>query len=327
MTQPERFKAAVALSREGRLMACGNQEKPDPEAMHRAARRLGISVAALTAAAAATAIAPVASAATSSTTAGGLSSAGTVIGKSSSLYLVTSVVKGTLIGLGLTIATYSGVQWMDSNAPVNAPSASTVPVQVSQPLQRNVKVPVVERAPAMLQDPSPATAEVQRVLPSSASNAGAIVAEQPREPLIAPVTGTAASARFEDSEPASLLPIQKLPAADINSSQSRSSAAAGAPSSRSATADVQLAREVASLDRVRALANRGDATSALSELNSFGRSLGYVTLQKEALLVHIDVLLSLGRKAEAIGIARQLLAIGAPATQRNRLDALIRGQP
>ena len=325
MNQPERFKAAAALSPEGRLMTFGNQEKPDPEAIHRAARRLGISAAALTSAAAATAIAPAASAATSSATAVGLGSAGTVVGKSASLYLVTSVVKGTLIGLGLTIATYSSVQWMDSHAPVNAPSATTVPVQANR--QRNAKAPVIASAPSLLQDPPPATAEVPRVLPSSANTAGAIVTEPAREPVIASIRGAAATARFEDSEPASLPPIQTSSSMDANSSSGRSSAAAGAPSSRSASADVRLAREVASLDRVRALANRGDATGALSELNGFGRSLGYVALQKEALLVHIDVLLSLGRKAEAIAIARQLLAIGAPATQRNRLDALIRSQP
>lgn len=86
-------------------------------------------------------------------------------------------------------------------------------------------------------------------------------------------------------------------------------------------------REEASLDRARASANRGDATTALRELNSFERDFGYATLRKEALLVTIDALLSLGRKAEAVTLARQLLALGAPATQRVKLEALVGKQP
>jgi len=52
----------------------------------------------------------------------------------------------------------------------------------------------------------------------------------------------------------------------------------------------------------------------------------YVALRKEAMLVNVDVLLSLGRRVEAAAIARQLLLLGAPASQRARLEELARGQ-
>jgi hypothetical protein len=89
----------------------------------------------------------------------------------------------------------------------------------------------------------------------------------------------------------------------------------------------QLAGEIASLDRARGFASRGDATGALRELSTYGRNFGYVTLRKEAMLVNIDVLLSLGRRVEAVAIARQLLALGASTTQRAKLEALISNQP
>ena len=91
--------------------------------------------------------------------------------------------------------------------------------------------------------------------------------------------------------------------------------------------DPRLAREVASLDRARASANRGDAADAVRELTGFERSYGYVSLRKEAMLVHVDVLLSLGRQVEAAAIARQLLLAGPPATRRAKLEELVRSQP
>jgi hypothetical protein len=91
--------------------------------------------------------------------------------------------------------------------------------------------------------------------------------------------------------------------------------------------DPRLAREVASLDQARAYAKSGNAAVALRELNGFEASFGYFALRKEAMLVRIDVLLALGRRKEAAATARQLLLSGAPATQRARLEDLVRNQP
>ena len=74
------------------------------------------------------------------------------------------------------------------------------------------------------------------------------------------------------------------------------------------------------MDRARKSANHGDATE-------FERSYGYVALRKEAMIVNIDVLLSLGRRVDAAAIARQLLLLGAPATQRARLEKLVLARP
>jgi hypothetical protein len=91
--------------------------------------------------------------------------------------------------------------------------------------------------------------------------------------------------------------------------------------------DPRLAREVASLDRARASAHRGEPAAALREINSFEKSYGYVALRKESMLVNIDVLLSLGRRADASVLARQLLLAGAPANQRARLEELANAHP
>jgi hypothetical protein len=100
-----------------------------------------------------------------------------------------------------------------------------------------------------------------------------------------------------------------------------------APRNGTTAVDPRLAREVASLDHARATAHRGDAAAALQELDGFEHNYGYVALRKEAMLVRIDVLLSLARRTEAAATARQLLLSGAPANQRARLEDLVRGQP
>jgi hypothetical protein len=81
-------------------------------------------------------------------------------------------------------------------------------------------------------------------------------------------------------------------------------------------------QEVMSLDRVRKLSKQGNAALAMRELDDFDRVHGYRFLSSESKLVRIDVLLSLGMRQVAAGVARQLLLEGAPATQRQRLMAL-----
>ncbi len=174
---------------------------------------------------------------------------------------------------------------------------------------------------------SAAAIAVVRAASAEASGAaGALSSGQPREPIVSRATGAAAPARFDNSGLPELLSSHKPASADSLTSPGSGSASAGALGTRAAPADPRLAHEVASLDRVRAFANRGDAAGALRELNGFGQSYGYATLHKEAMLVNIDVLLSLGRKVEAAALARQLLALGAPATQRAKLESLVSNQ-
>jgi hypothetical protein len=327
MIQPERFKTALATVREGRLMSIASLERPYPEAIHRAARRLGISAAALASAAAATAVAPAAAGATSGTTTVGASTAGGVVGKTVCSFLVASIVKGTLIGLGITVAIYSGVQLVDSGAPANAPISTSLLANANQLHQRNANERGAAAVQPELREPDPAPTRPQQGAAWPGSTVGAMITEQPRQAVVAPAPGAAATARFEDSESPALLSSQKPTATNAIPSEGPVSAAAGTPRTGATLADPRLAREVASLDRARAFANRGDAAGASHELSHFERSFGYATLRKEAMLVNIDVLLSLGRKAEAITIARQLLAMGAPATHRAKLEALVRNQP
>ena len=326
MNQPERFKIAWPSEPAGRLMTSGSQEKPDPQALHRAARRLGISAAAL-ASAAATAIATDAAATVSSAVAAGAVSAGTVVGKTAGSLLTASVIKGTLIGLGITIAAYSGVQLVDSGAPTSATVSAATEVKPSGQTQRKTRQPSVAAMPSGLQEQEPTPPREQPATPSTGGPTRPSVAKLPRESTIAYIAGAAQSVRIEHPEPPALPPTSQPTSTNGTPSPGSVPAAAATPSSSAAPAALQLTREVASLDRARTAAYRGDAASALRELNSFEHDFGYATLRKEAILVTIDVLLSLGRTAEAVTLARQLLAMGAPATQRVKLQALVNKQP
>ena len=326
MNQPERLKTARGSDAAGQLLSSGSQERPNPEAMRRAAQRLGISAAALTYAAA-TAIATEAAAAVSSAVAGGVVSAGAVVGKTAGSLLAASIIKGTLIGLGITIAAYSGVQLVDAGIQSSALNSTSIPKQSSQQPQLKATDPIVIPTPSVLQGPQPTPLKVQPAAPSSASPAKALVAAPPRKSAAPPIFNAAPTARFEDPEPPALLPSHEPAVTDETQRLGAVAPAAATPSAVTAPPELRLMREVASLDRARLAANRGAAATALRELTTFEHDYGYVTLRKEAMLVNIDVLLSLGRKAEAITLARRLLALGAPATQRAKLEGLVDEQP
>ena len=173
----------------------------------------------------------------------------------------------------------------------------------------------------------PETADARNAFNSQAATGSAPFAAQrtvPSDPLSIPAP--APVGRFDDLEsPATVAGSVQGPTESL-AGQTPGASAPAASNMGSMPVDPRLAREVASLDRARAFAARGDPTGALREIDHFQRSSGYFALKKEAMLVNIDVLLSLGQKVEAAAIARQLLALGAPVTQRAKLEELIRGQ-
>ena len=324
MNQPRRFKATL-LGREGRLLAVGSEELPEPEAMHRVARRLGISATALASAGVATTLTSSAGGATSTASIGAIGTVGAAAGKATGSLVATTLVKATVIGLSLGVASYTGTRLIRSKLQSNISREASV-VAVAQRVPRrkvdNVGVPPTNSA---LQNSTPETKGVRVVAASSVNPGEATVAAEPLAPSdplspIAPPVG-----RFEDFEsPAP--PPSRAPTSNTSFTNQDIVGVAAAPSAGALPVDPRLAREVRSLDLARAFANRGNSTGALSELDGFEKSFGYFALRKEAMLVKLDVLLSLGRKAEAAALARQLLLAGAPVTQRTKLEELIRSQ-
>lgn len=291
-------------------MAAGGREKPDPDALHRTACRLGVSAAALAAASSAVTVAQSAAAFTHPTAAAGVGAM-----KTTGSLLLASIVKGSVIGLCVSGGAYVGL-----NAFAPAPKPAIVSPRAGVALasaERNAAPGSPSAPPAPSLTPATETEAIAeraptRFGPAPSSVANLIVPEAaPQQVLPA---AAPPNARFEDESP-------PRPAMDASLA-----GATQAASSHGATglvpADARLAREITSLDRVRKLARQGNAAAAVNELDAFERSVGFAALRTESQLVRIDVLLSLARRDEAAAVARQLLAAGAPATQRNQLQAL-----
>jgi len=310
-----RLRESVHDIEAGSLMALGAELKPDADALQRVARRVGVSTTALAAAQAA-AVKAAAEGGAAATTANT-----TALGKGVGSVLALSVIKGVAIGVCLSGAAYLAV---------HLPKASTRPN------------PVTLQAPMRYASPKPAEsmAAVGAVspLPSGAPDQGARVSSPhrgsttPSKPELSPATaGTSESKETRlhgqlDEVPertaAEPPPLPRDTTSPTVGMSAATSAFVTEPSASARSVDARVMREVVSLDRARALVKQGNATLALRELDEFNRVFGYRVLANESMLVRVDVLLSLGMRQAAAGVARQLLDAGAPATQRQRLVAL-----
>ena len=331
MNQPRRFKADPTLRREGQLMALGTLEVPNPEAKRLVAQRLGISAAALASAAAATVVAPTAAAAATTAATATTASVGTLgaaVAKGTGSFIAVTLVKAAVVGVSLGIVSYAGVRFVRSTNSASEQPSATVASTGKKLAQRARNEGAATAASASaLEDRIEGAASVRANRTSSSSLTSGVSTIAPalssdsRSPAAAPV------ARFDDIEtPAPLV------SAGVNSTESPTSKGAlgdihSANLAGTLHTDPRLAREVRSLDLARARASHGDSAGALQELQGFESQYGYAALRKEAMLVQIDVMLSLGHTVEAAAIARRLLLAGAPATRRASLEALVRAHP
>ena len=313
MNEPHRLKSAKNPGLEGRLTAVAGSEQPDPEAIVRAARRLGVSAAAISALASGVATSSTASAAT----AGAAGAAQVVTMTATGIGAVKAALIG--IGLGVTLAIGTSV--------VSSKSGGNKGVAISNPVQRRI---TEKNETATFVSPPFATAAPEPPSSERAFDVAPITGKLPAvstaRALETPAGGlrrAAPTARFDDVHEA-------LPGAPATASVAISGSIPGALDhvtspigSAPVTADQRLAREVASLDRARNLANHGSTVAGLQELDAFQQHFGYSTLRQEAMLVRFDVLLALGRKGEAAQIARVILTGNVPAAQRKRLQAVV----
>lgn len=291
MNQPQRFKDA--LGREGPFMKAGSDEATPTGAMDRAARQLGIFAPTLAAAISA----EKARAATSGTAT-----------KLAASKVAATLAKGGLVGLGVGLVVLGAANLMHPNMPTRvAPAAPLVSTFIAESAPAgNSPVGPAVIAPAM------ASSVVQPGASTSRERLSASRIATSDEPVTEPN-----SRNGSGSHPLALQP-QSLVAAPAPSNRTPSSVAESP-----APADVRLAREVAGLDRVRALVNRGSAAAALEDLEDFEHRVGFSILQREAALVRIDILRALGRNDDASLAARQLLTM-SPSGERARVEDLLR---
>jgi hypothetical protein len=327
VSQQQRFDPE---SFEGQLLTSGRVELPTALARHRAAQRLGLSAAALGVASAS--VSSVATAATSVTA-----------GSALSLSFVKALVIGVAVGA-------SGIGAIEVARHANAPR-TTSSAQRTSPRPRSeqrVGATLASRSGPLAVDLSPpATANVDAPLSRAGEPAmrAAMASDTVAvEPVNVPVSHHSVAERASAS-PTSVRPTGLVPrttalqagtslplatqAAPVSPRSGRTSEAAASsatvPGVQGANAANQLGDEISSLDRARSALSRGAPDAALHELDAFGRS--YRVLGREVMLVRIDALLALQRKSEAAALARQLLAKGAPAPQRARLEQIANAAP
>jgi hypothetical protein len=318
MKQPRRLKSEKLPGRAGQLLAVGSDEMPEPQAMHRAARQLGVSASVL---AAATSVAGVAST-TAAASAASASSA--TIGVAAGT--TAGVVKVALFGVGLLMAVAVGSTLIPSSMPSKGTGPAIVSIAKHAESAKNMDHHSVSPVTSAERDLDSYT--VLRPTSSRAPTGTSEVSTRTETaaPTITPLPYGAAVGRFEDIESEAATRITESNLTNSLSSSVQTPAGPIATGSVPAPVDPRLAREIASLDRARTYASRGAAAAALRELDAFNRSFGYAALQREAMLVRIDALLAVGRRSEAAATARALLLSGAPVSQRRRLQELAQTQ-
>ena len=314
MKEPVRFKSARNLGLEGRLLAAAFEQQPEPASMKRAAERLGLP-AGLFAASAATVVESLASpAAAASVTAGKVAILGGLGAVGATKAVIVGVSIGVSIAVGATTLHLGGFNRIGARP--SLPQVVSIPATRDAPPSTTVgESEIVQPAPA-----TQTSTTLRRIGPTEETSAPELAAATPsRAPSGAPVVG-----RFDDfgAEPASasrdaLLSQPVSPTAPALQ-------AANPTASGPAALDPRIAREVASLDRARGLARRGDAAAALAEVDGFTRHFGYSALSLEAQFVRIDALVALGRRTEAARLAAGLPWEALSTSQWQRLRGLVR---
>lgn len=316
MKAPTRFKRAHSSGIAGDLMVAGGTEAPSEGALERAAHRLGLP-AGLLATLAVTATTTSATATTSAAIGGASTST------SGAIALITAAKAAALgIGLGATLAV--GAHWVRSSSSGDTPAPRTAVTAPSRETPRSVQLAPTGDVPSANVPVAALSAEPQLAVSSnrsapistSAPHSAAPTFENPGVP------STANDAEPREPAGAGITPPPPIRRAE-NASQGPMAAAAVATTAPQPFSDPRLAREVTSLDRARTFENHGAPAAALRELDDFNRTYGYAAMQREALLVRLDVLLALGQRGAAAQIARELLALGVPAAQQSRLRELV----
>lgn len=307
MNQPRRFKDTSTLT--GHCMTAGSEEKPPTLALQRAAETLGIPLSVLAA---------VTSTASANATNPGAaenvpSSVATNVSNASVSGLTTILAKGAIFGLGGGLLLFTVIGLVRSMAPSTNRTTSAAPIASNVTSQQGIHRPTPttatqREAVPQFGDTAPAPLVRPLVTPSEGAPSGLPSSRQTNhEGRMKSANGSGVAPLTRNADE---LPIPKPPdkTQDVVSGTEL-------PSRTTAPANIRLAREVKSVDQTRALMTSGDAAGALRELDSFDRQFGYSILQREATLVRIDVLLTLGRNTEATTLARRLLATSTSGEQ------------
>jgi hypothetical protein len=327
MNQPQRFKEAS--TRAGRMMQAGSEERPPAKAMQRAAHQLGVSPSVLAAVLCPTA----ASAATTGVVTAGARAIANTASKASAWGLTATLTKGGIVGLGVGVALFASAELTRSKAP--APATVATPPMPTVSARLDVLAPRSSGSAQFNVDSPPKNQSCRSpTLPIAKASSNALVSSPPQHDstgvdravaLNSSLVAATAHGRDDAQVPGPSNQDQIVGPAATNRAHSPIAATSSASAQENAVpVDVRLAHEIASLDRTRMLANRGNAAGALRELDAFAQRYGFSVLRREATLVRIDLLLGLGRTADATAAAHRLLAMGASGAERVRLEDLLK---
>ncbi len=118
-------------------------------------------------------------------------------------------------------------------------------------------------------------------------------------------------------------PDAVMPAAAPSSSGATSVKAQAASASATGEQDSRLGREVARIEQARAALSRGDARSALAELDRYEREVHNGRLGSEAMYLRMEAWSRQGDHAQATNAARRLLSAYPDGPHAARAKALV----
>ena len=291
MNEPRRYLDHSPSSPAYQLLRAAAEQPVPKAALARAAKRFGVSGALLAASSAAVAEAAIAPSLSAGTAVTGSAGIGTAT-------VTFTFVKAVALGLGLGASALGGAHWVSVHGPAaqTAPHAST---SASPAVQRLPPQPS-SRAFALAQ-PAPAIASVESVRVTNSVNPPVQTRELVAQPSVSQLP--AEQPHLQPVE--SAVAVKALPPAE----QPLVQVPASGPS--------LLAREVHTLDAVRAALSQGDAIGALRHLDEAARQKVFQVLTREALVLRVEALGRAGRTIEAAALARQLSAqLGSPSQRR-----------
>ncbi len=218
----------------------------------------------------------------------------------------TAWLSKKVVFLGLfALGSAGAIAVAPSRSPAPVELASQATVETAQPAAATIQHAVGRAAPAPLEtsQAAPAPLETAQAAPLETAQAARLEGTQPERTQVALTRAPAA-------RPAA------PPAADPATPPA-------APAAPPAAVKATLTDEVTSLEQARAAVARGDHATALVLLDRYDAAQSQHALAQEALMLRIEALVALGRKDEAVILARRLLVASSGPAYESRIRTLL----
>lgn len=217
--------------------------------------------------------------------------------------VVRELFLSMVLGIGVTAAGVAVLSSLDPEEPARLTrSASPNPAALAG------------RTTAEGPTPSP------RLAPAGLTSGEPPLSGAPRRPDLAPEPLDAARRTFSTTSPDE---PNRSATDEASTAVGRASYPRSPPTAPGSLETSLLAHEIALVDAARAALAREEPAAALSIIERHEVEILHKSLGVEAALLRIDALLALGRRADARGVARRLLASGLAGPHASRLKQLV----